>query len=234
MRFTVHLVLFTTLHASLSQSHFESTICNMEEARVRIFIFMSIKIHGIMAVCLKLCDFIRPWKLEAFEENRKTQKHLLLFFFLWTNLLAWTLICDWEGCQWLSCSRGQHCTLKMTCHPVRPVTRWVVTSVEIWAVFTQRSAVSWPGIPLWHREDFGLQAQLEEMVWAGSPETWLLILSQMLNSFATGAKVSAPLIIKLGKAQRLLMDFYGDCRNTQNTSSSGKIAVWVAVTVSCM
>lgn len=49
----------------------------MEETRIRIFIFMNMKMHKIMAVWLKLCNFIRHWKLEVFEESKNKEKHLL-------------------------------------------------------------------------------------------------------------------------------------------------------------
>lgn len=78
-------------------------------------------------------------------------------------------------------------TPKMTCHPGRPVRCWV-TSVEVWAAVTQRAAESSRGIPHSHREVCGLQAQLAEILWAGSPETWLLTSSQVLNSFVNSVK----------------------------------------------
>lgn len=75
----------------------------------------------------------------------------------------------------------------MTWHPGRTLKCWV-TSAEIWAVLAQKSRVNWARITLWHRGDCGLQAQLEEMVWAGGPEIWLVILSQMWSSFITDVK----------------------------------------------
>lgn len=42
---------------------------------------MEMKINGIMAVCLKLCNFIRSWKLDVCEEDKINQKHILLFYY---------------------------------------------------------------------------------------------------------------------------------------------------------
>lgn len=181
MRFIGHPVLFTTLHASLSQSHFETSICNTEETRVRIFIVMNMKIHGIMAVWLKLCDFIRPQKLEVFESNKNKQKHLLHFFYEQIYFPELQYGTEKAACD---CPVAEDSTVPWGWPATLADLRGWVTSVEIWAVFTQRPTINWPGIPLWHKEDCGLQAQLEEMVWAKSPE----ILRQMLNSFVMGVK----------------------------------------------
>lgn len=81
LKFIVHPALFTSPLVSLSVSLFESTTCNVEEAVLNNFTSMEMKINGIMAVCLKLCNFIRSWKLDVCEEDKINQKHILPFYY---------------------------------------------------------------------------------------------------------------------------------------------------------
>lgn len=46
---------------------------------------MNMKMHRTMAVCLKLRNFIRHWKLEGFEESKTQKKHLLHWILLFLN-----------------------------------------------------------------------------------------------------------------------------------------------------
>lgn len=152
--------------------------------------------------------------------SKTKEKHLL-------HWIHWILACGWDGCLWLSWSRGQHLSWQ-TCEVLSHFSR------SLSSLHSEGSRKLTWNASLSQRSLRHLGSACRNSM---SKEHRNLVVNiqphvkQLCYKCEVPSSTSEALVTKMEQADWLLIDFNGNCRNIQIKSSSGKTAVQVALIV---